>query len=126
MNSISSWRFDAAFEPKSTEGDRSSRNQAVISRSSLYSRTCGICSARGDVPVDVPDVVVELVFAQVRQVEAEAPEQGAVVALQQAVEPADHGPVQPAQDAFRAACSGFGGDTDMGLQRLVRARRRAA
>ena len=33
-------------EPKSTDGLRSSRNQAVTSRSSWYSRTYGVCSAR--------------------------------------------------------------------------------
>jgi hypothetical protein len=54
--------------------------------------------ARRDVPVDVPDVVVVLVFAQVREVQAGAAQQRAVVALQQAVEPADDFPFEPAQD----------------------------
>ena len=56
--------------------------------------------ARGDVPVDVADVVVVLVFAQVRQVEPGAAHQRAVVALQQAVEPADDRPFEPAQRAL--------------------------
>ena len=56
---------------------------------------------RGDVPVDVADVVAVLVFAQVGEVEAVAAEQGAVVALQQAVEPADDLPVEALEDAFR-------------------------
>ena len=57
--------------------------------------------ARGHVPVDVPDVVAVLVFAQVREVDALATEQGPVVALEQAVEPADDRPVEPLQDALR-------------------------
>jgi hypothetical protein len=47
----------------------------------------------------VAHVVVVLVFAQVGQVEAGAAQQRAVVALQQAVEAADHGPLEPAQRA---------------------------
>jgi hypothetical protein len=56
---------------------------------------------RGDVPVDVTHVVVQLVFAEVGEVEAEAAEQRAVIALQQAVEPAQHGPFEPPQQAIR-------------------------
>ena len=63
---------------------------------------------RGDVPVDVAHVVVVLVFAQVGQVQAGAAHQRAVVALQQAVEPADHRPFEPAQRALDAARRGFG------------------
>jgi hypothetical protein len=55
--------------------------------------------ARGDVPVDVAHVVVGLVLAQVGQVEPAAAHQRAVVALQQAVEPPDDRPFQPAQQA---------------------------
>ena len=83
-----------SLEPKSTEPDRSSRNQAVSSRSSVNCRTCGLEQPRGDVPVDVAHVVAVLVHAQVGQVEPGAAPQRAVVALQQAVEPADHRPLQ--------------------------------
>src|ERR1700682_3848914 len=38
--------------------------------------------ARGDVPIDVAHVIVILVLAQVGQVDAKAPEQGAVVAVE--------------------------------------------
>ena len=100
-NSAETLRLRCSPEPKSTEGLRSSRNQAAISRSSVNTRTCGVCSARGDVPVDVAHVVVVLVFAQVGQVQAGAAQQRAVVALQQAVEPADHRPLQAAQHAAR-------------------------
>ena len=56
---------------------------------------------RGDVPVDVADVVAGLVLAQVGEVEAVAAEQRAVVALEQAVQPADDLPVEALEDAFR-------------------------
>ena len=72
------------------DGLRSSRNQAVISRSSMYWRTYGRVQPGRHVPVDVADVVAGLVLAQVGQVQAEAIEQAAVVALQQAIQPADH------------------------------------
>jgi hypothetical protein len=42
-----------------------------------------------------------LVLAQVREVDAVAPEQAAIVALEQAVEPADDVPVETLEDAFR-------------------------
>ena len=73
----------------------------MISRSSTYSRTYGVVHARGDVPVDVADVVAELVLAQVGEVDAVAVEQGPVVALEQAVEPADDLPVEALEDALR-------------------------
>ena len=57
--------------------------------------------ARRDVPVDVAHIVTVLVFTQVRQVDAGAAEQRTVVALQQAVQPAQHRPLQAAQDRFR-------------------------
>jgi hypothetical protein len=41
--------------------------------------------ARGDIPVDVPNIVMGLVFAQVGQLQARTSEQGFVIALQQAV-----------------------------------------
>ena len=56
--------------------------------------------ARRDVPVDIADVVARLVLAQVGKVDAVAVEEAAVVALQQAVEPADHLPVEAQQDAL--------------------------
>ncbi len=56
---------------------------------------------RGDVPVDVADVVVILVFTQVRQVEPGAAEQRPVVAVEQSVEPADDRPLEPPEDAIR-------------------------
>jgi hypothetical protein len=59
--------------------------------------------ARRHVPVDVPDVVVILVLAQVRQVEPGAAKQGPVVALQEPIEAPDHGPLEPAQQLFRMA-----------------------
>ena len=57
--------------------------------------------ARRDVPVDVADVVAGLVLAQVREVHAVAAEQAPVVALEQAVQPADDLPVEALEDALR-------------------------
>ena len=56
---------------------------------------------RRDVPVDVADVVAVLVLAQVGEVDAVAPEQAPVVALEQAVQPADDRPVEALEDALR-------------------------
>ena len=50
--------------------------------------------ARRDVPVHIANVVFGLVLAHFGQVEAEAVEQGAVVALQDAIQAADDVPVQ--------------------------------
>src|SRR5450756_1954705 len=86
--------------PKSTEGLRSSRNQAVISRSSVYWRIRRV-QPGGDVPVHGADVVARLVLAESCQVDAAPVEQAAVVALEQAVEPADHVPVESLEDALR-------------------------
>jgi hypothetical protein len=55
----------------------------------------------GDVPVDVTNVVAILVFAQVREIQTEAAEQRAVIALKQPVETAHHRPLQAAQDRLR-------------------------
>ena len=61
-----------------------------------------------DVPVDVAHVVVELVFAQVGQVETAAAPQGAVVALQLAIEPAQHRPFEALEQGFGAAVHAHG------------------
>jgi len=55
---------------------------------------------RRDVPVDVADVVLGLVFAQIGEVDAIAVEQAAVIALEQAVELAHDLPVEALQDAL--------------------------
>ena len=87
--------------PKSTDRERSTRNQAVTSRSSLNWRTYGVCRRAVAFQSMVPRIVAVDVFAQVREVEPEAPEQGPVIALQHAVEPAQHRPLEPAQHALR-------------------------
>ena len=56
---------------------------------------------RRDVPVDVADVIAELVLAQVGEVDAVPAEQAPVVALEQAVQPADDLPVEALEDALR-------------------------
>ncbi len=57
--------------------------------------------ARGDVPVDVPDIIEVLVFAQVREVDPRAQEQAAIVALEQAIEASDHLELEALEDALR-------------------------
>jgi hypothetical protein len=64
----------------------------------------GLLETRGDVPVDVANVVVMLVLAQVGEVEAGAAHQRAVIALQQAVEPAQDRPLQALQERIGTFC----------------------
>ena len=56
---------------------------------------------RGDIPIDVADIIFGLVFAQVGKVHPIAVEQAAVIALQQAIQAADDLPVEAQQDALR-------------------------
>ena len=53
---------------------------------------------RGHVPVDVADVVARLVLAEVEEVQADAAERRAVVALEQAVEAADDLPLEAVEE----------------------------
>ena len=66
----------------------------------MNSRTNNSVHPGRDVPVDVADVVAPLVVAQVEEVGAVAAQQGAVVALQAPVEPADDLPLEAPQDPF--------------------------
>ena len=103
-------------EPKSTDGrqvEQEPRGDLAVLVVLAHVRRL---QARGDVPVDVAHVVVILVLAQVGEVEPEAAEQRAVVAVQQAVEPADHRPLEAAQERVRRCAatwtwvsSGFSG-----------------
>ena len=63
----------------------------------------GDVGARGDVPVDVAHVVARLVLAQVGDIDPDAAEHRAVVALQLPVEAADHPPLQATQQAAQAS-----------------------
>jgi hypothetical protein len=49
------------------------------------------------------NVVVVLVFTQVREVQAEASKKRPVVALQQPVETAHHRPLEPTEDRLRVS-----------------------
>ena len=62
---------------------------------------------RGDVPVDVAHVVAVLVLADIGEIQAEAAEEGPVIAVQQPVETADHRPLEAPQDRLRIAGRGF-------------------
>ena len=55
----------------------------------------------GHVPVDVPDVIAELVLAQAGEVDAVAAEEAPIVALEEAVQSADDLPVEVLEDALR-------------------------
>jgi hypothetical protein len=57
--------------------------------------------SRGDVPIDIANVVSGLIFAQVGKVDPVAVEQAAVVALELAVQSANDVPVETLQDALR-------------------------
>ena len=58
---------------------------------------------RRDVPVDVADVVARLVLAQVEEVRPDPAEDRAVVPLQQAVEAADHLPLEAVEELAQAS-----------------------
>ena len=74
----------------------------------------------GDVPVDVPHIVAVLVLAKVGEVEPVAAEECPVVAVQHAVQPPDHRPLETAKDGLRRSRrSGFRFDSDMALERLL-------
>ncbi len=84
----------------------------------------GRLQPRGDVPVDVPDVVAVHVLAQVGEVEAVAAKERPVVAVQHAVEAADHRPLEPAQDCLRRrrrAADRFGHGSRAASRALARA-----
>ena len=64
---------------------------------------------RCDVPVNVTDIVVILVFAQIRQVQPKTAKQSLVIAVQQAIEATNHRPLQAPQNVFSfrgASCGG--------------------
>src|SRR4051812_8894609 len=64
---------------------------------------------RGHVPVDVAHVVFGLVFVEIGEVHAESAEERAVIALQHALEPLDHGPFEPAQQALGLVVGAYSG-----------------
>ncbi len=61
----------------------------------------GRLHACGDIPVDVADVIVQLVFAQIREIDAETAEERSIVAVEQAVEAAQDRPLEAAKDRLR-------------------------
>ncbi len=61
----------------------------------------GRVHSRGDIPIDVADIISRLIFAQIGKVDPIAVKEAAIVALQQAIQPADDMPVETLQDALR-------------------------
>src|SRR4029434_914923 len=107
----------------------------------------GRLQTRGDVPVDVTDIVVILVFAQISQIEPDTTKQGLVIAVKHSVQATNHGPLQSPQYvlsplplaygvwlmaygywfhlyaiSYMRSCLRAGCDFDMGLQRLIGSR----
>ena len=60
---------------------------------------------RGDVPIDVTDIVVILVFAQIGKIQPETAKQGLVIAMKQPVQATNHGPLQSPQDVLSPRAS---------------------
>ena len=57
----------------------------------------GRLHARGHVPVDVPHIVMGLVFAQIGQHQSGAAKEAAVITLQLAIQTLEHGPFEALQ-----------------------------
>src|SRR5207249_7797684 len=57
----------------------------------------GCQETRGDVPIDVTDIVVILVLAQIGQIQPETAKQSLIIAMKQPVQPANDGPLQSPQ-----------------------------
>ena len=87
--------------PNVIEADTSSTSQAVSARSPTCTRTCGSLQPRGDVPVDVADVVAREVRPDHRQLGAAAHLRRQVLAGDQALDPPHHREVEVAQDRLR-------------------------
>ena len=78
------------------------RNFAVF----IVNPDIGRLQTRSDVPVDVTDIVVILVFAQIRQVQPKTAKQSLVIAMKQPIQATNHSPLQSPQDVFSPGGSG--------------------
>ena len=54
-----------------------------------------------DVPVDISNIVIRLIFAQVRQIKTKAAEQGPIIAVKQTIKSLDDSPFESTQQGFR-------------------------
>src|SRR5512135_2939481 len=57
--------------------------------------------ARGDIPIDIADVIGRRVFAQIGKVDTVPVKQAAIIALQQTIQTADDLPIEALQNSFR-------------------------
>src|ERR671929_1342226 len=57
--------------------------------------------ARGDVPINIANIISGLILAQIGKIHSVAVKEAAVIALQQAIQPADDLPVETLQDTLR-------------------------
>ena len=69
-----------------------------MSRSSTYWRTYGLSIRAVTFQSNVTNIVLHLVFPNVGKINAGAIKQGAVIPLQQAIEPPNDAPLQPLQN----------------------------
>ncbi len=60
----------------------------------------GSLLAGRDIPVDMTDIVVVLVFTQIRQVQSMTAEKRPVIAVQQPVQSLDNGPLETPQEVL--------------------------
>src|SRR5262245_52693206 len=60
-----------------------------------------------DVPVDITDIVVILVLAQVDKIQPETAKQSLVVAMKQSVQTTNHSPLQSPQDVFNPRTTAY-------------------
>src|SRR5262245_6403480 len=60
----------------------------------------GRLQTRSYVPINVTDIVVILVLAQIGQIQPETAKQSLVIAMKQPVQATNHGPLQSPQDVF--------------------------
>ena len=61
----------------------------------------GRIHARGDIPIDVANIILRLIFPQVGEIHPVPIEQGAIIALQESIQAADDLPIEALQDPFR-------------------------
>src|SRR5882724_7273754 len=61
----------------------------------------------GDVPIDVTNIVVILILAQIGEIQPETAKQSLVIAMKQPVQTTNHRPLQAAQDVLRAGITAY-------------------
>jgi len=94
-SSRSASRFDSSEEPNCRLGESSKTSRRVTSRSSTKLLSVGLAEARRDVPVDVPNVVAELVLDDLVELHAASAEGRAILAAEHILHSMAHAPLHP-------------------------------